>query len=84
MNKRDVILCGASAVTASTLAVLLYRYLSRRTEVYETDKLVHEYLMFHYGKPKEVLSYNYGPKDALDFPQRCAHVCSKYAEVSDL
>lgn len=84
MDKRDVILCSASALTASTVAVLVYRYFSQRSKnVYETEKLVQEYLIFHYGKPREVLSYNYGPADALDFPVRCADVCRKFSEVSD-
>ncbi|KAK3750708.1 hypothetical protein QZH41_017262 [Actinostola sp. cb2023] len=81
MDKRDVIICSASALTASTVAVLLYRYFSqRRKNVYETDKLVNEYLIFHFGKPREVLSYNFGPVDALDFPLRCAEVCIQNAE----
>lgn len=39
--------------------------------LYETRKLVDEYLLFHYGRPDEILPYAYGPHGALDFPARC-------------
>jgi len=45
------------------------------TNPYETDKLLGEYLLFHYGEPAEILPYEFGPRDALDFPARCARVC---------
>ena len=37
---------------------------------YETDKALSEYLLFHYGKPDEVLPWELGPTDALDYPVR--------------
>lgn len=37
---------------------------------YETDKLVEEYLLFHYGTAEDCLPYKFGPKDALNFPAR--------------
>eukprot|EP00903_Cladosiphon_okamuranus_P013496 g12571.t1 len=43
--------------------------------VYEGERAVHEYLQFHFGKPGEVLPYDCGPKEALDFPKRCADLC---------
>ncbi|MBT4799153.1 methyltransferase domain-containing protein [Akkermansiaceae bacterium] len=39
-------------------------------DVYETDRYVGEYLLFHYGKPKEILPWEHGPAAALDFPVR--------------
>ena len=42
---------------------------------YETDKLVNEYLLFHYGSAGEVLPYPWGPADALDYPVRCVSEC---------
>jgi putative 4-mercaptohistidine N1-methyltranferase len=50
---------------------------------YETDKLLHEYLLFHYGTPEEVLPYAFGPRDALDYPVRCAHECAAGADGRD-
>ncbi len=38
---------------------------------YESEKLVDEYLLFHFGTEAEILGGLPGPKDALDFPSRC-------------
>jgi putative 4-mercaptohistidine N1-methyltranferase len=43
--------------------------------IYETDKLLAEYLLFHYGAPEEVLPFAFGPRDALGYPQRCVSEC---------
>lgn len=46
-------------------------------DVYESDRYVGEYLLFHYGKVKEILPWAGGPVDALDFPVRTvAHFSS--------
>ncbi len=37
---------------------------------YESERLLAEYLLFHYGKPGEVLPYGFGPREALDFAVR--------------
>ncbi len=39
--------------------------------IYETDRLVREYLLFHYGSADEILPHPAGPRDALDFAARC-------------
>lgn len=39
-------------------------------DVYETDRYVGEYLLFHYGNPKDILPWENGPSDALGFPVR--------------
>lgn len=38
---------------------------------YETDKLLHEYLLFHYGTGEDVLGDRPGPREALHFAERC-------------
>ncbi|MFZ4483757.1 MAG: putative 4-mercaptohistidine N1-methyltransferase [Chthoniobacterales bacterium] len=38
--------------------------------LYESDRLVREYLLFHYGSEEEVLPYKFGPRDALGFGVR--------------
>ena len=38
--------------------------------IYETRRLLGEYLLFHYGSPHEVLPWLDGPKEALGFPVR--------------
>lgn len=39
-------------------------------DVYETTRYVDEYLLFHYGKAKDILPWAMGPADALDFAVR--------------
>lgn len=42
---------------------------------YETERLLNEYLLFHYGEGREVLPYDFGPVDALGYPVRCVREC---------
>jgi len=49
---------------------------------YESNKLLSEYLLFHYGTAEEVLPFAQGPKDALAYPVRCVSECLKPAELS--
>ncbi|MEM6822112.1 MAG: putative 4-mercaptohistidine N1-methyltransferase [Verrucomicrobiota bacterium] len=41
---------------------------------YESDKILSEYLLFHYGWNEDVMPYGFGPQGAFDFPWRCAEV----------
>ena len=41
--------------------------------VYETDLLVDQYLLFHYGSAEDQLPYQFGPRDALFYPIRCVN-----------
>lgn len=40
--------------------------------IYETDKLLAEYLLFHFAQPDDILPWNFGPHEALDYPVRIA------------
>ncbi len=40
--------------------------------IYETEKLIAEYLLFHFAKPEEILPWEFGPREALDYPVRVA------------
>jgi len=40
------------------------------SEVYESRRYVDEYLLFHFGSPKQILKWPAGPSEALDFPVR--------------
>jgi len=40
-------------------------------DLYESDALLAQYLLLHYGEPRTVLPYAFGPVDALDYPVRC-------------
>jgi putative 4-mercaptohistidine N1-methyltranferase len=39
--------------------------------MYESDLLVEQYLLFHYGTAEDQLPYSFGPRDALFYPIRC-------------
>ncbi len=39
--------------------------------LYETDKLLEEYLLLHYGSDDQVMPWDFGPRQALGFPARC-------------
>jgi putative 4-mercaptohistidine N1-methyltranferase len=54
---------------------------------YESDKLLGEYLLFHYGTAEEVLPYPLGPREALDYAVRCVTEClppGRYGRALDL
>lgn len=38
--------------------------------IYETERLLDEYLLFHYGEDDEVLPWAFGPREALGFARR--------------
>lgn len=40
--------------------------------LYESDELLQQYLVFHYANSEEQFPYPFGGSDALDFPKRCA------------
>jgi putative 4-mercaptohistidine N1-methyltranferase len=39
--------------------------------IYETDLLLNQYLLFHYGTAEDQFPYAFGPGDALFYPSRC-------------
>ena len=51
--------------------------------IYETDKLLAEYLLFHFGTPEEVLPYAGGSRAALGYPQRCVSECVDTARLPE-
>lgn len=51
------------------------------SNTYESDKLLAEYLLFHYGTDNDLLPWQDGPRDALAFPQRCAHKVIDHANL---
>ena len=53
--------------------------------IYESDKLLAEYLLFHYGSAGEILPYVFGPREALEYPARCVSECvTKSGRALDL
>ncbi len=49
--------------------------------IYETDRLLAEYLLFHYGADDEVLAHSDGPREALNYPLRCVSECVDVARL---
>jgi len=50
---------------------------------YESDTLLHEYLLLHYGADADTLPFGFGkqpvgPRDAIRFPQRCAQLVAEW------
>jgi len=39
-------------------------------DVYETDQLLSEYLLMHYGTDAQLMPWGFGPSDAIGFPTR--------------
>ncbi|MEO6053199.1 MAG: putative 4-mercaptohistidine N1-methyltransferase [Chthoniobacterales bacterium] len=39
--------------------------------IYESEQLLSEYLLFHYGEERDILPYDFGPHTALNFAVRC-------------
>lgn len=52
-----------------------------RKPFYEADTVLAEYLLFHYGTKSQVLPYPFGPREALDFPERCVSECMDAARL---
>ena len=48
---------------------------------YESERLLGEYLLFHYGRPEEILPYAFGPSAALNFPARAVTECVDFARL---
>ena len=42
---------------------------------YESEKLLAEYLLFHYSRSEDILPYDFGPAGALDFAVRVVSEC---------
>ncbi|CAH1792014.1 unnamed protein product [Owenia fusiformis] len=76
---------GLTAGAAAISAYLCYRQSASRKKqnIYETEKSLSEYLVFHYAAPKEILKYEHGPWSSVDFPRRCAELCMEYFEAKE-
>jgi SAM-dependent methyltransferase len=68
---------ASRAVSASSAGAASTTSSAQSVGVYETDKAVAEYLMFHFGAPSDILPYepSVAPHGALDFASRTAAAC---------
>ncbi|XP_002732399.1 uncharacterized protein LOC100377217 [Saccoglossus kowalevskii] len=90
-GNRHSFVAAAFATSAGVSAYCVYKLLNsdkerkHRDNVYETHKLLSEYFVFHFGSPSEVLRWDFGPKEALDFPRRVAEECiAAFTEQKDV
>jgi putative 4-mercaptohistidine N1-methyltranferase len=44
-------------------------------QVYESERYLNEYLLFHYGSPDDVMAWDFGPREAAGFAARCVSDC---------
>lgn len=56
----------------------------RQHNPYETETMLGQYLVLHFGSKDEQLSFPFGPQEALSFPQRCAELTSEWAKRLDI
>ena len=42
------------------------------SQVYEDPQILNEYLLLHYGSAQDQMPHAFGPRDAVEFPVRCA------------
>lgn len=50
---------------------------------YESDRYLAEYLLFHFGKPEEILPWGFGPSSALGFPERTAAAVARHRAATE-
>ena len=74
-----------AGITGSGILLWRYRKSARKAEgnPYETEQLVNEYMGLHYAPANDYVSYKFAPRDALDFPVRCAQLCKRHNSVRD-
>ena len=49
------------------------------SQTYESPQMLADYLLFHFGEDADVMPWEFGPKDALQYPARCAQLCKNAA-----
>lgn len=83
-NKLAFIAGSVSALTlgAGVTAVLWsWRKSNKDGNAYETERLVNQYMAFHYSPADEYFAFDIGPKEDVDFPKRCAELCVRHKKV---
>src|SRR5438067_8864165 len=51
--------------------------------IYESERLLNEYLLFHYGSLPDTLPWAFGPRDSVGFPARCVRECLDVGSVPE-
>lgn len=72
-----------SAMSTSVAKETVRSTTASGSQVYESKRAVFEYLFFHYGDEDVQMPYEFGPKESLNFPARCAQVCIRYSNSGE-
>ena len=51
---------------------------AKKANPYETQLMIDHYIGFHYAPSDQYITFPCVPKDALEFPSRCAALCLKH------
>lgn len=55
-----------------------------KEDFYESVKALDEYLLMHYGQPDDLIpKARDGPRNALEFPKRCAEKCFEFTQQDE-
>jgi 5-histidylcysteine sulfoxide synthase/putative 4-mercaptohistidine N1-methyltranferase len=54
--------------------------LQKTKNVYETEQLLNQYLLLHYGNHEDTISHGFLPPEVIDFPKRCAQLLCEMTE----
>ncbi|XP_078001289.1 uncharacterized protein LOC144453801 [Glandiceps talaboti] len=80
-DNRHFFVAAAFAASAGVSVYSTYKLLNydkekkQRENVYESQKILNEYLAFHFQQSDGVFRWEFTPKDALDYPRRVAEEC---------
>lgn len=71
-SRQTAIVAACSALAGAAFTAGVLSFLSRRKankdNVYESQRSLSEYLLFHFGTADELLQWSFGPRDSLTFP----------------
>ena len=89
VDRRTLVICGtvvsglAGVIGFSALLWkwLKYRNCHKRDESEWTEEMLDEWVAYHYCPSNEYVPFNCVPKEAMDFPLKCAQLCIRHKSV---
>lgn len=54
-----------------------------KQDVYSADEMQNQYMTLHYAQPELQMPFDFGPRSAASFPQRCADLVSTWCDRLD-
>ncbi|MEY3868904.1 MAG: hypothetical protein RLZZ338_2795 [Cyanobacteriota bacterium] len=68
----------------ATTSNAVYLSSNNHHNVYENQMILNEYLLLHYGSTEDTMPYAFGPKDATNFPSRCAQLLTEWTKKLEI